>query len=76
MKNEYGFFEYEVEYWDSFIEKMTFSRGVIYADTFTNAVENLENYYEGIEKFTIYGLEPTSVYEFNYDNNNFKLECK
>lgn len=75
-KYEYGFFEYEIEYWDPFTEKMTTSRGVVYADTFTNAVKNLEKHYEGIEKFTIYGLEPFSVYEFNYDDNNFKIECE
>lgn len=71
---EYGFFEYKIEYWDEIQKKMTTACGVTYASTFTEAVDKIEQYYDKIEDITIFSLEPYSVYEFNEEQNNFKIK--
>ena len=78
---ENGFFEYKVEYFDEFLineqhpyGKMKTVYGVTCAATYAEAICNIEKYYDGIEKINIAGLEPFSAYEFNREENNFKVE--
>ena len=77
---ENGFFEYKVKYWDEFdtdennkFGKMNIAYGVVYAASFKEATEKIEQYYDKIENITIYGLAPYSVYEFNDIDNNLKV---
>lgn len=78
---ENGFFEYEVEYFNEFLideqhpyGQMKTVYGVTYAATYAEAICNIEKYYDRIEKINITGLEPFSAYEFNGEDNNFKVE--
>lgn len=42
---EEGFFKYEVFYWDEVEKKETVNKGITYADSYKNAVDNIEKYY-------------------------------
>ena len=74
---EYGFYEYKVEYWDEIQKKMTAACGVVCAKSFSEAMNNIEDYYDSIVNVNLFGLEPFSVYEFNDEQNNFRIkeEC-
>lgn len=69
---ESGFFEYSCEAWVE-QEGMKKFHGVVYADTFTNAMYELEHYYGNIENITLQGLEPSNVYDFEEGTVGFSL---
>jgi hypothetical protein len=70
-----GFFEYEVCYWDEVDQEQTTRHGVTYAEDLSDAAENLSQFY-GIDNITsvqFFPLYPEPVYEFNFEENNFKM---
>jgi hypothetical protein len=70
IKMEEGFFEYICEFWNEIDGKMDTVFGITYADSFTNAMNQIEKYYgHTIESVKLYGLEPSSVYELNNPTN-------
>jgi hypothetical protein len=70
IKMEEGFFEYVCEFWDEVDKKMNVAYGLTYADSFTNAMYQIEAYYgKNIENIKLYGLEPSTVYELNNPTN-------
>lgn len=68
---ESGFFEYSCEAWVE--EGMKKFHGVVYADTFTNAMYELEHYYGNIENVTLQGVEPSNVYDFEEGTVGFSI---
>ena len=69
-----GFFEYKCEFWDVETSEMEKIQGVVYADSYANAVYELEHYYDMIENLELHGIESCNVYEFNEGAVNFHLE--
>lgn len=64
MENS-GFFKYTcIAFEDNNTEATTFC-GLVYASSYSDAVYELEHYYDEIELLKIEGLEPSNVYEFN-----------
>ena len=74
MNEDNGFYEYKVTFWDDFKGEMKSVCGVTYASTFTEAVDKIEKNYCTVENINIFGLEPYDVYEFNEEQNNFKIK--
>lgn len=70
---ENGFFEYTVTFWDDFDKKMKIKHGVTYAESYSDALYNIEQYYEHVENVYIQGLEPMSCYCFEDDSVIFNL---
>ena len=70
-----GFYEYEVSYWDEVDSEMAVRRGVTYAEDLSEAAHNLCSFYgdDNINEVKFLPLYPTSVYEFNSEENNFKM---
>lgn len=69
---ENGFFEYSCEAWiDGEGTKKV--HGVVYADTFANAMYELERYYGNIENVKLQGVEPCNVYEFEEGTVGFSI---
>jgi len=62
--NDFGFFEYICEYYNDIEKKMQKVHGVIYSNSFANAMKEAEFYYPNIENIKIQGVEPCNVYEF------------
>lgn len=60
-----GFFKYEVFYWDEIEKKEAVNKGITYADSYKNAVYNIEKYYgnNNIISLNIQGEEPDPCYE-------------
>lgn len=60
-----GFFVYSCIFFDEIDNKKADATGVVYSDTYTNAVAELEKYYGAIDHLKIHGLEEgPPVYEF------------
>ncbi len=57
--------EYEVEFYNEIEGKMEYIKGVTMAESFTDAMQKIENYYgDELNKVTITLLEEAEVYEF------------
>ena len=58
-----GYFEYTVEYFDEIDSEACVERGVVYADSYAEAVRLVESFYgDTINSLSIVGLEPCEVY--------------
>ncbi len=67
---ENGFFNYSCNYYDEITKKMEFTKGIVYADTYANAVYELEHFYENICDLKLEELEPgPPVYQFKEEKN-------
>lgn len=79
MRKEYGYFEYTVQYFDEEgdnHEKHT-AHGVIFANSYSGAVKNLERYYGlGLDSIVMTALEPLSVYEFEDGGCLFNIKVE
>lgn len=74
MNTEKGFFEYECKFYDDYEKKMENVKGVVYADTLTKAMTELELYYGAIEDVKLKQFNaPCDVYEFKEGSVNFHL---
>lgn len=74
MSKEEGYYEYKVTYYDEFDNKLKTAYGVTFAATYADAVHNIEQYYDCIEKIFIYALMPYHCYEFNAEENSFIIK--
>lgn len=74
--NEKGFFEYIVRFFDedSVNEQETY--GVTFAESFAEAIYNIEKAYSNIENVKVQGLEPSYCYDFHYDSILFNYNIK
>ena len=73
MDNMNSFFKYKVAYLDDIDNKETISKGITYADNFSNAVCNIEQYYgeNSISSLAVYSTDEYSTcYEFEEDETN------
>ena len=62
----FGPFEYEVTVWYSGDRKAEKRQGVTFADSYSEAVENVEDFYgEDMIDVKLFALEENKVYEFN-----------
>lgn len=58
--------EYEVEFYNEIEGEMEYIKGVTMAESFSDAMQKIENYYgDELNKVTITLLEEAEVYEFN-----------
>lgn len=57
--------EYEVEFYNEIEGEMEYIKGVTMAESFSDAMQKIENYYgDELNKVTITLLEQAEVYEF------------
>lgn len=73
MDNINSFFKYKVFYWDDINDKEIIIKGITYADSFSNAVCNIERYYgkDSIVSLEVYSTDSYSAcYEFEEDETN------
>lgn len=64
--------EYEVRYWNDVDEKMCTVHGVTMTESFTEAMQNIEDYYgDELDFVSIILLEEASVYEFESTQSEF-----
>ena len=71
------YYEYKVTYWDEVDQENASRSGVMFAATSEEIIDRLDNYYgfDNLLSFTIYPLwDEFSIYEFNQDENHFKLD--
>ena len=70
------YFEYKVTYWDEVDQEEATRCGVLFAATYEKIIDRLDDYYgfNNLISFTIYPLCDDPVYEFNLDENHFKLD--
>lgn len=61
---EFGFFKYTCDFWNEEEKKIKTVHGLVYSDTFANAMYELEKYYGCIENVKLQGEEPSNIYEF------------
>lgn len=74
MNTENGFFEYECKFYDDYEKRMMEVKGVVYADTLTKAMTELELYYGDIEDVKLKQFcTPCDVYEFKEGSVNYHL---
>lgn len=67
---ESGFFNYFCNYYNEITEEMESAKGVVYADTYANAVYELEHFYENICDVKLEGLEPgPPIYQFEEEED-------
>lgn len=71
--DEFGFFEYTCEFYDDIEKEMRTVHGVIFSDSFANAMKEAELYYHDIENIKIQGIEPCNIYEFEEGPISFSL---
>lgn len=58
--------EYEVEFYNEIEGEMEYIKGVTMAESFSDAMQKIENYYgDELNKVTITLLEEAEVYELN-----------
>lgn len=73
------FFEYKAEFFNEFetddehpYGKIMKSKGVTCAETYTEAMSNVEHFFDNIESLKITELEESACYDFNYSPYMFK----
>ena len=64
-----GFFKYIVRHYDEIDKKEITARGIVYAGSYAEATQKLENYFCICAILGLYGLEPSEIYDFDYDDN-------
>lgn len=67
----YDFYEYIVNYWDDTNKKLCVNKGVTMANTYCEAVYNIEHYYDNINEIFISSKEGSHCYEFPEDPNSY-----
>ena len=70
---ENGFFEYKCKYWDEISKDFKIVYGVTYANSYSEAMYNIEKSYNCIENIFLVGLESSLVYDFTQDPISLSL---
>lgn len=71
--NKTSFFEYSCRCWDGEVNGMRTFHGVVYADSFSHAMQELDHYYDMVENVHLQVLNPCNVYEFEEGTVGFTL---
>ena len=66
-------FEYVINYWCDIDEKEKKAHGVTFANSYSDAMTNIEDYYGDciIDVLSLFGWEEQTVYEFEQTQNEF-----
>ena len=72
-KTNNTFFEYICNYYDDIENDFKEGHGVIYACSFTDAMHNVQCYYDNIENVSIFNLGISDIYEFEEDSSIFSV---